>query len=341
MRLELEKGDGWLGARGFMLAVALLFLVLTTGTAGYVLIEGWTPWDALYMTVTTVTTVGYREVHPLSQGGQVFTVFLIVTGVGTALYAVTLMATDIVEGGLHHRWEQHRRARMIEDLHDHFILCGSGRIGTVVAAELRREGVPFVVVERDPERLHTVLERGDLAVEADASHEDVLKRVGIDRARGLIAAVATDAENVYTVLTARVMRPDLFIVARAEGEDATRKLLRAGANRVVSPYEIGAMRMVHTALRPTVVDFVQLATTKENLNLAMEQIEIGEAAEFVGKTIVEANLRQRYGVIVVGIRRRDGTMEFNPPPDAVMQEGDQLIVLGAAASLKEMEAAAS
>ncbi len=229
---------------------------------------------------------------------------------------------------------------MIQGLRDHFILCGSGRIGSTIAAALRREGVPFVVVERDPERLHTVLERGDLAVQADASREDVLKQVGIDQARGLIAAVGTDAENVYTVLTARELRPDLFIVARAEADDARPKLMRAGANRVISPYEIGAMQLAQTALRPAVVDFVSLATTSEKLELAMEQIDIGPSADFAEKSLVEANLRGRYGVIVVGIRHGDGRMEFNPAPDAVMHAGDQLVVLGRTEALKHLEATA-
>jgi len=334
------KGGGLLQLRGQKLAVALLALVLAGGTAGYVLIEGWPVWDAFYMTVITVTTVGYREVYSLTRAGQAFTVLLIVTGVGTVLYAVTLVAAMIVEGGLHHRFEQRRRTRMIDELRDHFILCGSGRIGSIIAAELRRQAVPFVVVERDPGRLHAVLARGDLAVEADASREEVLLHVGIEHARGLIAAVGTDAENVYTVLTARGLRPDLYIVARAETEDADRKLLRAGADRVISPYEIGAVQMAQTALRPAVVDFISLATSSENLELAMEQIAIGPNTAFAGRSIIEANLRQRYGVIVVGIRRASGRMEFNPAPDVVMEAGDQLIVLGRTDSLNEMEAAA-
>jgi voltage-gated potassium channel len=337
---DSTKGDGLFRPRGLGLAVALFAFVIVAGTFGYVLIERWSAWDAFYMTVITVTTVGYREVHDLSRGGQVFTVALIVSGVGTVLYAATLVAATIVGGGLHHRFERRRRVRMIQGLHDHFILCGSGRIGSTIAAALRREGVPFVVVERDPARLHAVLARGDLAVEADASREEVLRQVGIDRARGLIAAVGTDAENVYTVLTARGLRPDLFIVARAEAEDAAHKLIRAGANRVISPYEIGAVQMAQTALRPAVVDFVSLATSSENLELAMEQIEIGPSADFANQSLIEANLRQRYGVIVVGIRRTDGRMEFNPASDAVMHVGDQLVVLGRTDTLKEMEAAA-
>ncbi len=336
----VSKGDGLLRPRGLGLAVALFAFVIVAGTAGYMAIEGWPAWDALFMTVTTVTTVGYREVHPLTRAGQIFTVCLILGGVGTAFYAVTLVAARMVEGGLQHRFERRRRTRMIQGLHDHFILCGSGRIGSTIAAVLRREGVPFVVVERDPERLHTVLERGDLAVQADASREEVLKQVGIDRARGLIAAVGTDAENVYTVLTARGLRPDLFIVARAEAEDARPKLTRAGANRVISPYDIGAMQLAQTALRPAVVDFVSLATSAENLELAMEQIAIGPSAGFADQSLVEANLRQRYGVIVVGIQRGDGRMEFNPASDAVMHVGDRLVVLGRPEGLKQLEAAA-
>lgn len=335
-----SKGDGLLRPRGLGLAVALFAFVIVVGTAGYMAIEGWPAWDAFYMTVITVTTVGFKEVHELSRGGQVFTVCLILGGVGTVFYAVTLVAAIIVEGGLQHRFEGRRRLRMIQGLRDHFILCGSGRIGSTIAAALRREGVPFVVVERDAERLHTVLERGDLAVQADASREDVLRQVGIDRARGLIAAVGTDAENVYTVLTARGLRPDLFIVARAEAEDARPKLIRAGANRVISPYEIGATQLAQTALRPAVVDFVSLATSSENLELAMEQIAIGASAPFTDQSLVEANLRQRYGVIVVGIQRADGRMEFNPPSDAVMHAGDQLVVLGRPDGLKALEAAA-
>lgn len=178
---------------------------------------------------------------------------------------------------------------------------------------------------------------GLLAVQADASHEDVLKRVGIDRARGLIAAVGTDAENVYTVLSARVLRPDLFIIGRAEGDDATRKLLRAGANRVVSPYQIGAVQMAQTAIRPAVVDFLTLATSSDNLELAMEEITVEPTSSLVQKSLLDANLRQRFGVIVVAIQREDGRMEFNPEPDTAIRAGDKLVVLGRPNSLRQLE----
>jgi len=323
--------------RGPRLAVVLLVAVLAGGTAGYMIIEGWNAWDAFYMTVTTVATVGYGEVHPLSVPGRVFTVILIFSGVGTAFYTVTLLATIIVEGGLHRRFEKRRAARMLEDIKDHFILCGYGRIGSIIAAELHQQGVPLAVIERDPARVRDAIDRGWLAIEADASREEVLAHAGIHRARGLIAAVGTDAENVFTVLTARVMRPDLFIIARVESDDAEHKLRRAGADRVISPYQIGATHMVQTALRPAVVDFVQLATSSERLDLTMEQVHIKDDSALANHSIVDAGIRQKFGVIVVGIRRAGGSMEFNPPPEAVMRPGDELVVLGTTESVKALE----
>lgn len=336
-RKSLSGAVWWGGPR---LAVLMLLIVVSSGTAGYVLIEGWPTWDAFYMTITTVTTVGYREVHPLSRAGQIFTVALVVGGVATVLYTFSLLMALLVEGNLQRRWLQRRVDRMLDALNDHFIVCGFGRIGTIIAEEFRRQRIPFVIIERDAERMHAALEAGILAVEADASSEEVLKRVRIQHARGFIAAVGSDAENVYAVLSARLLKPDLFILARAETEDARRKLVRAGADRVISPYQIGGLQLAQTALRPAVVDFVQLATSSENLELTMEQVRIAPQAPLAGKSILDANLRQRYGVVVVGIQRAAGHMEFNPPPETRMQPGDYLVVLGRAESLKELEAAA-
>jgi len=332
--------DGGLRRRQFHLAVALLAVVIAAGTIGYVVIEQWSAWDAFYMTVISVTTAGYREVHPLSRAGEAFTSILLIFGVGAAFYAFTLVAAGIIESRLHPRIQEKRRARMIDQLSDHFILCGAGRIGLIIAEEFRRQGVPFVVIDHDPVAVQEVIGRGDLAVEADASREDVLARLRIDSARGLIAALGTDAENVYTILTARGLRPDLFVIARADSEDAGRKMLKAGASRVVSPYQIGAVRLAQTALRPAVVDFVELATSSENLELAMEQVSIGEGSGLAGRTILEANVRQRFGVIVVAIQRAGGHMDFNPPHDAVMNAGDELVVLGPPGQLRDLEVAA-
>ena len=324
----------WAG--GPRLAIAVFGLILLGGTVGYMLIEGWSAWDGLYMTVTTVATVGFREVHPLSRSGEAFTLLLIVSGVGSAFYTATLLANLIVAGGWQRRLDQRRQNRMLAELRDHFIVCGYGRIGSLIVDELHRQGVPVVVVERDPERVARIMEKGWAAVAADASHEDVLVRVGIHRARGLIAAVGTDAENVYAVLTARGVRPDLFIIARVESDDAEHKLRRAGADRVISPYHIGASHMAQTALRPAVVDFVQLATSSGHLDLSMEQVRIQERSGLVGQTIVDAGIRQKFGVIIVAIRRADGTMDFNPSPDAMIQAGDEMVVLGRPESVKTL-----
>jgi len=330
-----------LRAQGPVFAVALLAAVVLAGTLGYMVIEGWSAWDAFYMAVITITTVGYREVHDLSFPGQIWTVLLLFGGVGSALYVFTLLATVVVEGGLPLRLQKRRQARMINTIKDHFIVCGYGRIGSIIAGQLQKQNVPFVIVERDSARLQAAMMDGVLAVQADASHEDVLKRVGIDTARCLIAAVGTDAENVYTVLSARVLRPDLFIVGRAEGDDAARKLLRAGANRVVSPYQIGAVQMAQTAIRPAVVDFLTLATSSDNLELAMEEITIMKGSSLGEKSLLEANLRQRFGVIVVAIQREDGRMEFNPEPDTAIRAGDKLVVLGRPHSLRRLEVEAA
>ncbi len=339
--VRLGEGSRWFRPQGPVFAVSLFLAIIAGGTAGYMMVEGWSAWDAFYMTAITVTTVGYREVHPLSRSGEAFTTVLLFVGVGGALYTFTLLATVVVEGGLPKRLQRRRQARMLDTIKDHFIICGYGRIGSIVARQLQRQQAPFVVVERDEARLQAALEDGALAVEADASREDVLKRVGIDRARGLIAVVGTDADNVYTVLSARVMRPDLFIITRAETDDASLKLKRAGADRVVSPYQIGGMQIAQTALRPAVVDFVELATSSSNLELAMEEIPVGGGSALGNKSILEANLRHRFGVIVVGIQREDGRMEFNPEPETTIRSGDKLVVLGRPQSLRQLETEAS
>ena len=339
--MTVLKGDRWFRAQGPVFAVALLVVIIAGGAIGYVVIEGWSAWDAFYMTIITVTTVGYQEVHQLSRAGQAFTVVLLLSGVGAALYTFTLLATVVVEGGLPKRLQRRRHERMLDTITDHFIICGYGRIGSIVAHQFRRQRIPYVVVERSAERVQIAIEEGAPGIEADASREDVLKRVGIERARGLIAVVGTDAENVYAVLSARVMRPDLFIVSRAETEDATLKLKRAGANRVISPYQIGAVQIAQTALRPAVVDFMELATSSDNLELAMEQITITARSALSNRSIVEASLRQRYGIIVVGIQREDSRMEFNPEPDTAIRPGDKLVVLGRPESLKRLDADAA
>ena len=326
---------------GWRLVLLLLAVVIVLGTVGYMVIEGWSAWDAFYMTAITITTVGYGEVHPLSRAGEAFTVCVMFAGVGTFFYGIALFLAQIAEGRFAERFSRRRFARMLDDLSGHCILCGFGRMGEIIAREFERQGQRFVVVDRDPERVHAALELGYLAVAADASNEDVLRRVRIDRARVLVAAVSTDAENVYAVLSARLLKPDLFIVGRAETEDARVKLTRAGADRVISPYHLGGLQLAQTALRPAVVDFVQLATSSSNLDLNLEQVHIDASSPLAGRSIIDAGLRQRFGVVVVGIRRADGKMDFNPEPETAMHPGDDLVVLGRTNSLRDLEASAA
>lgn len=324
--------------QGPAVAVSLLISVIAAGALGFHLIEGWDYWDAFYATVLGVATV---NLPPLSPAGQVFSVFVLFGGVGTALYTFTRLATVVVEGTLPRGLQRRRMTRMLDTVTDHFIICGYGRIGSTVARQFQRQGVPCVVIERDPARLQAALESGLPGVAADSGSEEVLLRAGIERARGLVAAVGTDAENVYTVLSARVLRPDLYIVSRAETEDATLKLKRAGADRVISPYQIGAVQMAQTALRPAVVDFVELATSSESLELAIEEVPISPQSNLVGQSILDANIRQRLGVIVVGIQRQDRSMEFNPSPETMIRAGDKLVVLGRPESFRQLESEAA
>jgi voltage-gated potassium channel len=336
---RLPAPPNWL--RGIRLAVLMFAAVATAGTIGYMLVEGWSAWDAFYMTIISVTTAGYREVHPMSGAGEAWTVVVLICGVSTLFYTASQVMAEVVEGEFFKGVQARRFQRMLDQLTNHFIICGYGRIGSVIAEEFRRQQVPYVVVDRDAERVHEVIANGGMAVAADASRDHVLHSVGIGRARGLIAAVGSEAENVYTVLTARELNPKLYIIARSETSDAESKLLRAGANRVLSPYQLGGIQMAATALRPAVVDFMRLATSSERLELAAEQIEVADGTLLVGRSIKDANLRQDFGVIVVAIKRSAGHMEFNPPPEAVIAAKDQLVVLGNTDQLKLLETAAA
>ena len=335
-RLLTEPG----AEAGSRRSLLLLGLVVVFGTVGYMVIEGWNAWEALYMTVISITTVGYKEVHPMSWAGELFTMIVLTVGVATVLYTFSFVMARVVEGDLQHRWVTRRRERMLDQLTQHFIICGFGRIGRIIAMELARQRIPFVVIERDGDRVHEAIEAGYLAVQADASSEQVLGRLQLNQARGLIAAVGSDAENVYAVLSARLMRPDLYIIARAETEDAKVKLVRAGANRVVSPYQIGGLQIAQTALRPAVVDFVQIATSSDNLALNIEQVKIEAGANFAGMSLIDAALRQRFGIVVVAIQRADGRMEFNPSPETRILGGDHLVALGRAEDLRNLATAA-
>jgi len=320
-----------------MIAFLLSQAVLWGGVIGYMTVEGWDFFKALYMTVISITTVGYGEVFGLSKGGRIFTIFLIMTSFGVLFYIATAFTQALIAGQIKAFFGRQKLERALRRLKGHFILCGFGRIGSVVAKELAKEGVPCLVIERDPAVAKEAEEAGYLCVEGDATVDEILRRAGIERARGIVATVSSDADNLYITLSARQLNPDLFILTRADSPDAERNLLAAGANKVVSPYFIGALRMANALLRPHVVDFIELAVHRRHLELQMEEVRVEDDAYFAGRPLRECGLRERFGVIVVAVKKASGEAFFNPSPETTIEREDVLIVLGEGKGLKELE----
>jgi len=322
--------------RRILIAASLIFLIISIGVTGYNLIEGWNLLDSLYMTVTTITTVGYREVHPLSPAGRVFTIFLILTGLGMVFYILNMGARILIEGELKELFGRRKLERRIKSLKGHYIVCGFGRMGKIISREFRAKGVDFIVVEKDPISAGLV-EKDILFVEGDATRDEILKEAGIESATGLISVLPTDAENLYTVLTAKGLNPNLRIVARAGEEGSEQKLLRAGADKVVSPYYIGGLRIAHTLLKPAVCDFVEFATKAGNIELQMEEVTVQEGSRLDRQTLDEAGIGRDLGVIIVSIIRPGEEMMFNPTSKTVVKAGDVLIALGDVKKLAVLE----
>lgn len=322
--------------RQFFLSLLLILAVVLFGTVGYVVIERWSAFDALYMTLTTITTVGYREVHDLSGAGRVFTLVLIVFGVGTILYTLNNAARILIEGEIQEIFGRRKLEKKIRELKNHYIVCGFGRMGRVICRELGEKNARFVVVEKE-DMTSDMTDADMLYVKGDATKDEVLREAGIERAKGLISVLPTDAENLYVVLSARVLNPDLNIVARAGDEGSEQKLLRAGADRVVSPYHIGGLRIAHTVLKPSVVDFIEFATRAGNIDLQMEEIYVREGASIAGTTLDECGIGRELGIIIVAIKRSEGEMKFNPTFRTTIRPGDVLIALGERTKLRHLE----
>jgi voltage-gated potassium channel len=315
-------------------AAIALAVVIAVGVAGFMLITGMGVIDALYMTVTTISTVGFREVRPLGPAGQLFTIALIVSGVGLVFYAASSMARELIEGELRRGFGRRKVQRQISQTTGHVIVCGLGRMGRSVCRELAAKPAPFVIIDRDPEALRHAESEGFLLVAGDASEDDVLRAAGIERAQGLVAALSKDADNVYVVLSARELAPQLLIVARAEDERSERKLLHAGANRVVLPYAISGHRMAHALLRPAVLDVIDLATHSRQLELQIEEVAVPPGAFCAGATLEQSGVRDQFGLIVIAIKKPDDTMQFNPTAETHIDAGDRLVLMGPADTLR-------
>ena len=324
-------------AKRFLFILAAIALTLAIGTTGFAVVAGYPVFDAFYMTLTTMTTVGYGEIHPLTQAGRVFNSFLIAFGVTTIFIAIGAMTQTIIEwefGGLLNR---RRNKRMIDRLKNHYIICGYGRVGRGAASELAHAKASFVIVDTEPERVELAMMAGHLAVAADATRDETLHQVGVERARGLVTALATDADNLFVLLSAKGLNPKIYIAARAAEEGTEEKMRRAGADAVFAPYSITGHRLAQSMLRPHVVQFLDFTTTDLGKDIAIEQVPVDPASELVSRTIREIQLGRELGVIVMAIRTGDGQMLFNPPADTALRGGDYLIAMGRQANLDKLE----
>ncbi|MCC7448299.1 MAG: potassium channel protein [Anaerolineae bacterium] len=307
----------------------LIVLVAAVGTVGYHVIEHWSFIDSLYMTVITMGTIGYGETHPLSPVGRAFTIFLIISSLGIAGYAISSFGAFIVEGELYNVIRGRRMDRRLTHIKNHIILCGGGRVGLAIADECYKTRTPFIIIEQDQAALQTITQIGDvLYLEGDATQDSTLRLAGIERASGLVAALGEDKDNVFIALSARALNPRLRIVSRVTDEKNTEKLLKAGADEVVSPTMIGGLRMASVMLRPTVVNFLDQMLRATDQTLRVEEIHVDRIAGLIGKTLAQANLRDRTGMLVVAIKPRGGTPQFNPNGQTLLQPGDILIVMG-------------
>lgn len=319
-------------------ALIMLVAILSFGTFGYMFIEHSSFVDSLYMTMITISTIGYGEIFPLSTMGRIFTMVLIVIGVGFVMFMFSKITEAVVGGELRALYGRLNMKKKVLELSDHYIICGFGRIGRVICHLLKEADKPFVVIENNPEVIQELADLNYLFLDGEASSDDTLLEAGVERAKGLISVVSTDADNVYITLSARGLNNDLYIMARSSGTDGGEtKLLRAGANRVISPYYIGACRMAQQILRPTVTDFIDLTVHSGDLGLRMEELTVSDHGSVLNTTVKDSNIRRDYNLIVVAIKRDQGEMLFNPNPNSMILKNDTLIVLGDYTKIKELE----
>ena len=318
------------------IALTFLILVLLMGTSGYMVLEGWSPIDSFYMTILTLSTVGYGEVHPLSPTGRIFSIVLIVTGVGTAAFVIRRAAQIMLDERI--RTVLGRRTmKTIQKMKNHYIICGYGRMGRVICQELQEKGYPLVVVENDPEVLEEMDRLGYPRVGGDATVDEILVEAGIGRAKGIVSVVTHDTENVFITLTARGLNPRLNIVARAGEDKSVQKLVRAGANKVISPHDLGGFRIAQALIRPTVHDFLERIVDDKSLDLRLEEVEIRPGSRLDGVTVADSGLRKELNLIILAIKDAKGGMTFNPSFETGIRAGDTLVVLGRGPDLGSLD----
>lgn len=312
------------------LRVALIGLltIILVGTAGYHLIEGWPFLESLYMTIVTLSTVGYGDYYPQTNEGRLFTIALIIFGVGTMFLTIVLLAESTIETRLRALTGRGRQDKMIAKIKNHYIVCGCGRIGHLICRELKADKMDFVVIENNPEVIQKIEEEGFIYYKGDSTQDKSLLNAGIKRARGIVCVLPTDAENLYVILTAKELNPDIFILSRSEEEESEHRLLRAGADRVMSPYTLGGMRMAMAILRPAMLDFIEITTRRQSLELRMEELSVCDGSPVIGKSLEESEIRHDYGLIIVAVKKDSGKMIFNPLASYIIEKGDKLIAMG-------------
>jgi voltage-gated potassium channel len=329
MRGELKTG---------LVVVAAVLAVIIVGTVGFTLIEGWGLLDSLYMTVITIFTVGYGEVHPLSHGGVIFTLVLIVGGVGTILYGIGRMVEFVIDGQLSGVFRRRAVRRRVDKLDSHFIVCGYGRVGEAVARHFADHGASFVVVDSDPDGVARAEADGLQAVLGDATVDDVLLAAGVARAKGLVAALGSDASNIFLTLSARVLNPKVLIVARSGSDDTVSKLVRAGADSVVTPYGLGGKRMATLMLKPLVSDYLDVVAGGGELEFRVEELELKGACCAIGRSIGDMEIRRNTGATILALRRAaTGEFESNPAPESHLMTGDRVIAIGTPEQIVKLE----
>ena len=323
--------------RKILISILLAILILFMGASGYMVLEGWDLLDSVYMTVTTLATVGYGEVHEMGKVGKIYTITLIIFGVGFFMYIIGLVVQFMVEGRIMTILGRKRLDKEIEHLKDHYIVCGYGRIGKVLCKHLKRKPIDLIVIENNQELMSVMDEERNFYVSGDATDEDTLIKAGIKQAKGLIAVLGTDADNVFLILTARQLNPDLFIIARASTQGAKSKLKAAGADYVESPYEMGAVSMAQRIIRPTVTSFLDLAFTYKRKDIQMEEIPISFSSSLANVMLKDSGIRQNYNLIIIAIKKPDGGMLFNPSFETVISGGDTVIAVGEEQNLQRLE----
>lgn len=325
----------WNSAIGRRMAViaAISSALLGFGTTGYMLLQHFTFIEALYMTVITLSTVGFTEVRPLDTEGRIFTIVLILMGAGFVAFALAYFSQIVLDGDVLEAYRRQRLTKKLDHIIDHYIVCGYGQMGQIIADRLHEDRVPVVIIESDESLLGRLREKNFVYLSGDAKEEENLVAAGIHRAKGLVSVVSSDSENVFIVLTARDLNKNLLIYARAGSPGTDKRLLKAGADRVVSPYAIGAAKIAYNILRPTVTDFLDLAVSGEGMDLSMEEMRVPDDSKLVGMDLMASGIRSNFNLIIVAIKRAEGTMVFNPPSSEKFQAGDTLVAIGAVENL--------